>query len=185
MRSFLTVGHGTRSIDEFIFLLNKNNVDVLIDVRSFPGSRLSPHFGRENMCRWLPSAGISYEWMQELGGFRKPTKESENLGLRHKSFRAYGDYMGTDEFDRGMKYLLSLTKDYRVAIMCSESCWWRCHRRLISDAGSMLYGAKVRHIMEKGKMIDHKPTDTATVQGCMKYPLGGSDLFKFMEGHNG
>lgn len=179
MISLLTVGHSDYPQERLLEILNNAGVELLVDVRSFPGSRKHPHFSKERMEVWIPQGGIKYNWNAELGGFRKPQKDTNSPGLRHKSFQAYGDYMLTPTFHSAMIDLLKTAKDCRVAVMCSESCWWRCHRRLISDAATMLFKVDVRHIMGK-KTTPHKPTDTACVQSDqMRYFLPSSDeVFK-------
>lgn len=116
------------------------------------------------MERWLPQlSGSAYRWVPALGGFRKPKLDSNNVALRHPAFRAYADYMETDEFGLALQELLSLGHGAQVAIMCSETVWWRCHRRLISDAAVLLHNVTVEHLMHEGKLRAHIPTAGARV----------------------
>ena len=145
---FFTIGHSTLDLDVFLKALTDNRVGRLVDVRSFPGSRRYPHFGRDALAESLPAAGIAYTWMRQLGGRRKPTPDSRNGGWRNESFRGYADYMQTPEFEAGLRELIALSEEMQVAYMCSEAVPWRCHRSLISDALSAR-GLKVEHIFVK------------------------------------
>jgi len=160
-----TIGHGTLSADELVTLLSDQGVDRLVDIRSFPGSRHNPQFGREEMERWVPEAGIDYRWLRGLGGRRKPTDDSPHVALRHQAFRSYADYMETDDFAAALTELLALAAERPTAIMCSESVWWKCHRRLVSDHLVLVEGVPVRHIMHTGKLIDHPPLAEARIEG--------------------
>jgi uncharacterized protein (DUF488 family) len=111
------------------------------------------------MAQWIPEkAGSAYLWEPALGGFRKPDRNSPNVALRNERFRAYADYMETDAFAAALAALLAQTATQRVAILCSETLWWRCHRRLISDAATLLHGVAVEHLMRDGKLRQHVPT---------------------------
>ena len=160
-----TIGHGTLSADELVTLLSDQGVDRLVDIRSFPGSRHNPQFGREEMERWVPEAGIDYRWLRGLGGRRKPTEDSPHVALRHQAFRSYADYMEGDDFAAALTELLALAAERPTAIMCSESVWWKCHRRLVSDHLVLVEGVPVRHIMHTGKLIDHPPLAEARIEG--------------------
>lgn len=118
----------------FVQCLHANEIKVLVDVRSFPGSRRYPHFNRETMDVRLGAAGIGYMWMPELGGRRKPKPDSRNTAWRNAAFRGYADYMETDAFHKGLEKLETIAQHEPTAYMCSEAVWWRCHRRLLSDA---------------------------------------------------
>jgi uncharacterized protein (DUF488 family) len=154
-----TVGHGTLAAEELAELLDGAGIEQLVDVRSFPGSRRNPQFGRDEMERWVPEAGIDYRWMRDLGGRRKPVPGSRHVALRHESFRAYADYMETDEFLTGVDDLLALADEAPSAVMCSESVWWRCHRRLLADHLVLVRGVDVLHLMHDGRLTPHAPTD--------------------------
>ena len=164
-----TIGHSTRSLDEFLALLIKHNIRLLVDIRSFPGSRRYPHFNKENLSVSLPDNGIEYRHMVGLGGRRKPAKDSINTAWRHPSFRGYADYMQTDEFKNEIEILEGLADKVRTAYMCSEAPWWKCHRSLVSDV-LKVRGWEVYHIMEGGKLTEHPFTSPArTEQGKLFY----------------
>jgi uncharacterized protein (DUF488 family) len=155
----LTVGHGTISAEEFVHLLRHEGTARLIDIRSAPGSRHNPQFGRVEMERWLPIASISYQWERALGGFRKPSPESPNTALRHPAFRGYADYMLTGEFVAGAEELRKSAAAAIVTVMCSESLWWRCHRRLLSDYLMLVHGVNIGHVMHDASLRDHRLTE--------------------------
>ena len=157
-----TVGHSTRTLDEFIDLLAENEIKVLADVRSYPGSRKFPHFNREELSFSVETIGIRYIHLKGLGGRRKPRPNSENTIWRNASFRAYADYMETDEFRDGIRELLDVAKNSRTAIMCSEAVWWRCHRSMISDYLKAA-GIVVQHIMGPGQTAEHPFTAAARI----------------------
>ncbi len=133
-KKFYTIGHSTRSIDEFIAILLHYKIEALVDVRSLPGSERLPHFNKENLAPVLEENGISYIHLKELGGLRHTTKDSINKAWHNKSFRGYADYMQTTEFKDGLKTLIGIVDRARTAIMCAEVLPWRCHRSLIGDA---------------------------------------------------
>jgi uncharacterized protein (DUF488 family) len=159
----LTVGHGTLGADAFLRLLTGASVAELVDVRSYPGSRRVPHFGREAMQVWVPAGGVRYRWAPALGGRRRLRGQSPNVGLRNPSFRAYADHMATREFRHALAGLAGGAEDHLVAVMCSESVWWRCHRRLIADAAVLLHGSDVRHLFHDGHVTSHQPSPEARV----------------------
>ena len=154
----LTVGHGTAGRDELAGLLRDAGVELVVDVRSAPGSRRFPQFRRPELEVWLPAAGIGYRWEQGLGGFRKPVPGSPHVALRHPSFRAYADYMTTDPFRQALARVIGEASRQVTSIMCAETLWWRCHRRLIADAAAILCGADVRHLGHDGRLSAHQPT---------------------------
>lgn len=158
-----TIGHSNREIDEFIALLNNNKIDVLIDVRKLPGSTKYPHFNQEELSLSLGSVDILYIHLKELGGRRKPDKDSVNTIWKNKSFQAYADYMATAEFLKGMDRLLDYAKKKRVAIMCSEAVWWRCHRALIADYLKSI-GVDVYHVMNATSNQPHPFTSAARIR---------------------
>jgi len=164
-----TIGHSTRSLDEFIALLKGNDIEVLADVRHFPGSRKYPHFNVEPLQHGLKEAGIRHEPFTELGGRRKVQPGSPNTAWRHPAFRGYADYMQTDAFRAGIERLKALASKQRTAIMCSEAVWWRCHRGLVSDVFK-LHGTRVLHIMGPGSPSEHPYTSAAhLVDGRLDY----------------
>jgi uncharacterized protein (DUF488 family) len=173
----VTVGHGTLSAQAFVDLVRTAGVGAIVDVRSFPGSRRHPQFGRSEMERWLPDEGIEYRWERALGGFRKPQPDSPNVALRHSSFRGYADYMSRPEFGDGIGRLVAQALQWlegSVAILCSESVWWRCHRRLIADHLVLVEGADVRHLMHDGRVSPHRPAEEARLDpdGILVYDVG-------------
>jgi uncharacterized protein (DUF488 family) len=155
--SVLTVGHGTLSESDFASIVTAAGVVEVVDVRSFPGSRRNPQFGSDRMARWLPQHGVTYSWLRSLGGRRKLMPGSPHVALRHASFRAYADHMGSDSFLAGVTDLLDRGRD--LAVMCSESVWWRCHRRLLADYLMLVRQIDVVHLMHDGRHMPHVPTD--------------------------
>jgi uncharacterized protein (DUF488 family) len=167
--SIWTVGHSTLSIEDFIAQLRAVEIELLADVRSFPGSRRYPQFNQENLSLSLADAAIGYRHLRELGGRRRARPDSLNLAWRNESFRGYADYMETKEFGSGIEKLLSLATESRVAIMCSEAVWWRCHRSMISDY-LKVKGIAVLHLMGRGKTEAHPFTAAArVVNGELSY----------------
>ena len=166
-----TVGHGTLSADDFTALLLEAGIEEIVDVRSFPGSRRNPQFGREAMAEWLPERGIGYRWMRSLGGRRKGVADSPHTHWRHPSFGAYADYMDTDAFRAGIDELLALGG--ARAVMCSESVWWRCHRRLIADWLVLIHEIPVDHLMHDGRRAPHTPTEFARLLDERAHPFPG------------
>jgi uncharacterized protein (DUF488 family) len=164
--ALLTVGHGTHTADDLARLLRSAGVAAVVDVRIAPGSRRFPHFGRSELERWLPDAGISYQWEQRLGGFRKLPPDSPDAALANASFRAYAAHMRGPEFGDAMAGLMAEVRARPTAVMCSESLWWRCHRRLIADHADLVEGVAVRHIMPDGKLASHEPTAGVRVAGA-------------------
>ena len=128
-----TVGHSTRTGSEFRDILTAHGIEVVADVRRFPGSRRLPHFGATALEADLATAGILYDALPSLGGRRKPIPDSPNDAWRHIAFRGYADHLASDEFAEGLQELLTFAHGLRTAIMCAELLWWRCHRRVIAD----------------------------------------------------
>jgi uncharacterized protein (DUF488 family) len=156
-------------MQEFLEILKSHQIELLVDIRSFPGSRRFPQFNKENLASELPSEGIKYEHIVKLGGRRKAKPDSKNTAWRHSAFRGYADYMETDEFKEGMDALLKLAVNFRSAIMCSEAVWWSCHRSLVSDYLKSI-GITVLHIMDKDKTQEHPYTRPARiVNGKLSY----------------
>lgn len=170
-----TVGHGTLSADALTALVDGAGVHRIVDVRSFPGSRHNPQFGRAEMERWVPAGGIGYVWMRDLGGRRRPVQGSKHVALRNESFRAYADYMESADFLTAVDDLLSLVGDDSAAVMCSESVWWRCHRRLLADHLVLVRGVEVLHLMHDGRLTRHPPTDGVRLfDGALIYDVGAT-----------
>lgn len=164
-----TIGHSTRTFEQFIGLLTSHEIALLVDVRTYPGSRRFPHFNKESLSLELPANGIDYKHMVGLGGRRKPDKDSRNMAWRHPSFRGYADYMQTEAFKEEITLLEADAAKMRTAYMCSEAPWWKCHRALISDY-LKVRGWRVNHIMDAGKITEHPFTSPArAVQGELFY----------------
>ncbi len=153
-----TVGHSTRPIEEFLDLLFSNGIELVVDVRSLPGSRRYPQYNQEPLAATLRGHGIDYLWMEDLGGRRKPHKDSIHTEWRNKAFQAYADYMDTPAFREGMERVLNLATHHRLALMCAEAVWWHCHRRMIADYLTAR-GVTVVHIMGEGKSSVHVVTE--------------------------
>src|SRR5215217_4845349 len=156
-----TIGHSTRGIDEFIALLEENNIKSLADVRAWPASKRYPHFNRAALAESLNAYGIRYQHFPELGGKRKSKRDSRNNAWRNASFRGYADYMETAQFQKGIKRLLDIAAETGpIAIMCAEAVWWRCHRSLIADY-LKARGIEVPHILGANKVEPHPYTPAA------------------------
>jgi len=164
-----TIGHSTHPLEEFVDMLQSFNIEVVADIRSFPGSRKFPQFNKEALEISLPQNHIEYIHMKDLGGRRKGNKDSKNTGWRHFAFRSYADYMETDSFKNAIEELEKIALKNRIAYMCSEAVWWRCHRSMVSDY-LKLHGWKVMHIMSKDKASEHPYTAPArVVDGTLNY----------------
>jgi uncharacterized protein (DUF488 family) len=157
----LTIGHSTHASDRFAALIRAHRVELLGDVRRYPGSRRHPQFGADSLCAALQGAGIAYHGLgEQLGGRRRPRRDSPNTGWRVAAFQAYADHMQTPEFAAGLDRLEGLARERRTAIMCAEGDWRRCHRRLISDA-LLMRGWRVVHIRPDGGSEEHRLTPFA------------------------
>jgi uncharacterized protein (DUF488 family) len=166
-----TIGHSTRPLDELVALLRENGVARLLDVRTVPRSRHNPQYDTGSLQQTLPTAGIAYAHRPELGGLRKPRRDSLNQGWKHDGFRGYADYMQTPAFEQAMAALMAEAAGAPTAVMCAEAQPWRCHRSLIADALSVR-GVEVRHIMGPGKIQLHALTGFAHVEGTrITYPF--------------
>jgi uncharacterized protein (DUF488 family) len=164
-----TIGHSTRSIDEFLAALDAHGIETVVDVRRFPGSRRLPQFGSAALESALAEHGLGYRWIAELGGRRQPDPASPNDAWRHAAFRAYADHMATDEFAAGLAELEMIAAGSRTAVMCAEVLWWRCHRRLIADALTAL-GHEVRHSRDASEAEVHRlAPPAAIVNGVLTY----------------
>lgn len=154
-------------------LLSGAEVQLVVDVRTAPGSRRNPHVARTELARWLPEAGIAYRWERDLGGFRKAAPESPDVIWRNDSFRGYAGYARTDAFVQALDRVLDEAARQRTVVMCSESVWWRCHRRIIADVASCARGVDVRHLMHDGRLVEHAVTPGARlVGGLLIYDAG-------------
>ncbi len=163
MVQILTVGHGTLDRAGFGELLRAVGVAALVDVRRFPGSRRNLDVARDVLPSWLPDEGVSYRWDERLGGRRRipPGEEPRDTWWRVEAFRAYSAWTRTPEFGEALTELLDDAAARTVVIMCSESVWWRCHRRVISDVAVLARGVEVRHLMHDGRLVDHVPAEGA------------------------
>jgi uncharacterized protein (DUF488 family) len=171
--SVWTIGHSTRSRDQFLKLLAENRLEAVVDVRRYPGSRRWPHFTRDALSEYLNRCGLLYLWCPELGGRRAPLGDSPNTAWRSTAFRGYADYMLTEEFAAGLDRLVNLACGLRTVIMCAEAVWWRCHRGLIADV-LRWQGFTVCHIMGPGSIASHPYTSAARiVRGRLNYAAPG------------
>lgn len=174
----LTFGHGTATAERMTELLHGAEVTVLIDVRTAPGSRRHPHVARAELERWLPEAGISYRWDKRLGGFRKPAPDSPDTAWREDMFRGYAAHMRTDGFLAAVDEVLAQARADPTVVMCAESLWWRCHRRLVADFAAVARGIEVRHLMHDGRLEAHRPTPGVRLRddGLLVYDAGQDQL---------
>jgi len=164
-----TIGHSTRTIEEFIDLLRRHQIEIVVDVRHFPGSRRLPHFNKAALHRALAAAGLRYEHLVELGGRRPARPDSHNLLWRNASFRGYADYMEAQPFREAVDRLLEIARAGRTAVMCSEAVWWRCHRSMIADYLKAM-DVQVIHILSPTKVQEHPYTSAARlVDGRLSY----------------
>lgn len=174
---FVTIGHSNRSLGEFLDMLRAARVEMLIDVRAFPRSRSNPAYNIERLPEDLARVQIGYRHMPALGG-RRPKQpgvdESLNALWRVRSFHNYADYALGDGFAAAFDELVRLGRDRRLALMCAEAVWWRCHRRIIADY-LLLGGHPVDHLMAPGQTEHATPTPGArkTAQGKVAYPAAG------------
>lgn len=174
-RLITTIGHSTRSLEEFLALLRAQEIQLLVDVRSIPRSRAHPQFDQDQLPGELQSAGIDYCHLEALGGLRHAHKDSPNTGWRNASFRGYADYLATPAFHAGLAELEELARARRTVIMCAEALPWRCHRSLIADA-LVLDGWRVLHIMSQKTAREHIPTAFLRVEaGQLTYPAAAQE----------
>ncbi|GGC09134.1 DUF488 domain-containing protein [Cellulomonas carbonis] len=157
-----TFGHGTADAATIGTLLRDAGVGLVVDVRRFPGSRRHPHVARDEMLRWLPEAGVAYRWEPRLGG-RRAAPDGRDPWWRVAAFAAYAAHMRTAEFAAALDDLVRDVRERPTAVMCSESLWWRCHRRLVSDAAVLLRGLRVEHLGHDGRRTAHEPSAGARV----------------------
>jgi uncharacterized protein (DUF488 family) len=165
-----TIGHSTRSLDQFVELLHTYGIGRLVDVRTIPRSRHNPQFNGDILGNSLRNRRISYRQMKELGGLRHAHADSPNGGWHNASFRGFADYMQTPEFAAAIEKLVELAREKPTAIMCAEAVPWRCHRSLIGDA-LLVRGIEVRDIYGITSIKPHDLTSMARVEGlCITYP---------------
>jgi uncharacterized protein (DUF488 family) len=171
-----TIGHGTRQTDDLVEILHGHGVARIVDIRRFPTSRLNPHLAREPLGRAVSAAGIAYEWWgAELGGRRSAQPRSRHVALRERAFRGYADHMDTPAFRDAIRRLMELATSQRVAVMCAETLWWRCHRRLVADTLT-LRGADVVHLLDGAHTQPHvlTPGVRADAEGWPIYDVGAT-----------
>jgi uncharacterized protein (DUF488 family) len=166
-----TIGHSTRTADEFVSLLRSQEIDRLADIRTIPQSRRHPHFGRDALSARLVGESIQYRHFKDLGGLRKPRADSANGAWKNQAFRGYADHMQTPEFAAAVDELLAFGDGGRVAVMCAEAVWWRCHRMLLSDA-LVARNIDVQHILGATSVQPHRLTPFAQIQDSrhVRYP---------------
>jgi len=167
-----TIGHSTRTADALVHVLRAHEIEVVADVRRFPGSRRHPQFGMDALAGRLAADGLDYAWLSRLGGRRRGDAGPEHQGWRNPSFRAYAAYTWTEDFARGLEELLHIAEARRTTVMCSELLWWRCHRALIADVLRFL-GMQVVHIVDEAPGTPHPYTSPARIVGGeLTYPAG-------------
>lgn len=171
-----TIGHSTRTSEDFISLLKAHRVERLVDVRTVPRSRFNPQFNRDQVSPAMHRSRIHYRYMPGLGGFRHARRDSTNTGWHNASFRGFADYMQTPEFRKSLDALIELAKRERIAIMCAEAVPWRCHRSLIADA-LLARGIEVREITSRSGARLHSLTPWGRIKGTeVSYPGEPSSL---------
>jgi len=163
-RTIWTIGHSTRSVEEFVALLWEHRVQFLADIRHFPTSQRVPWTAKASLAKALLNRGVAYEHFEDLGGFRKALPDSVNTAWRNVGFRGYADHMASTEFSVALDRLITVAEERRTAIMCAEAIPWKCHRSLLSDA-LVARGVRVIHILSSGKTQDHRLTPFARVHG--------------------
>jgi len=176
MPTVWSIGHGTRPADELLAVLNEAEIKVLADVRSAPGSRRHPQFGRSALASSLAEVGIEYVHLRGLGGRRDAAPGSPHVALQVEAFRAYADHMASAEFAADYARLGAIARERATAFMCAETLWWRCHRRLLSDR-LVADGWDVVHLLTPGKREPHRMWDVArVVDGRLVYDGGAIPL---------
>lgn len=171
----LTFGHGTADAEEITRLLTGAGVRRLVDVRTAPGSKHNPDVHRDALAGYLPEAGIGYRWERRLGGWRKAPVDTPDLALRNRAFAGYADHMRSADFLAAIDDLLREAAAERAAMMCAETLWWRCHRKMIADFVTLAQGVDVRHLMHDGALMPHRPSAEARLlpdQGILVYDVG-------------
>ncbi len=186
----LTYGHGTESSERTVATLSGAAVSWIVDIRTAPGSRRNPQFARAALAEWLPAAGISYRWEKRLGGFRRPGPDNPDVAWREAMFRGYAEHMRSPDFLLAIdavlaeavlaEAVLAEAESRRVAVMCSESLWWRCHRRLVADFVSVARRVEVRHLMHDGRIEEHRPSAGLRLRddGLLVYDAGQAQLLR-------
>lgn len=172
-KEIFTVGHSTRSIEDLIALLKGHEIQTVIDIRSIPKSRHNPQFNQDILRQSLKNRRIGYRYFKELGGLRRPLKDSLNTGWINASFRGYADYMQTDTFEKGLEKLEKIAQKKRCVLLCAEAAFWRCHRSLVADA-LLARKWKVFHIQSKKNAKRHKRTPFLKIKKGKLFYLASS-----------
>jgi uncharacterized protein (DUF488 family) len=174
----LTYGHGTDSAEVTAARLTGAGVTSLVDIRTAPGSRRNPQFARVALAEWLPAAGVAYRWDKRLGGFRRPGPGNPDVAWREEAFRGYAEHMRSADFGAAIDAVLAEAEERPATVMCSESLWWRCHRRLLADFVAVARGTEVRHLMHDGRVEPHRPSPGLRLRddGLLVYDLGQAEL---------
>ena len=174
----LTYGHGTETTERTAEILRAAGVSSLVDIRTAPGSRRNPQFARAALEEWLPAAGIAYRWEKRLGGFRRPGPDNPDVVWREDMFRGYAEHMRSPDFLTAIDAVLAEAEAPQVVVMCSESLWWRCHRRLVADFVSAARGVDVRHLLHDGRIEEHRPSPGLRLRadGLLVYDAGQATL---------
>ncbi len=159
--TLFTLGHGTAGREQLAELLQGAGIESVVDVRTAPGSRRNPDVARSELARWLPEHGVGYRWERRLGGWRRDPVDSPDTGLRNRSFAGYAAHMRTAEFLTAVDEVLDAAAGQPTTVLCSESVWWRCHRRLIADFAVLARDVPVSHLMPDGRLSEHRATDVA------------------------
>ncbi|MBD8880074.1 MULTISPECIES: DUF488 family protein, N3 subclade [Rhodanobacter] len=171
-----TIGHSTRTLEEFLALLAAYSIEAIADVRRFPGSRRQPQFARDAFAASLSTHGIAYQWFPPLGGRRRARPDSPNTAWRNAAFRGYADHLASAEFAEGLAELLAFAARQRTAVMCAEAVWWRCHRSIIADVLKQR-GVEVIHILDLHHGVVHPWTSAAQIEnGKLSYAAPQSTL---------
>ena len=169
-RAVFTIGHSTRSADEFLALLRAHGIRQVADVRTVPKSARHPHFSGPALDALLHAEGITYRHFPALGGLRKPRPDSANSGWRHPGFRGYADHMQTPAFRAGLDELVAFAAETPTTVMCAEAVWWQCHRQLLADA-LLAHGVPVLHVLDSKEPKPHRLSDFARLDGDrVSYP---------------
>lgn len=163
--ALITVGHGTLDQDGLADLLTGAHVNLLVDIRRYPGSRHNPAVSRDALASWLPEHGIAHRWEERLGGRRTPSSDSPDTWWRVKQFRGYAEWTRSPEFVAALAEVLAEARVRKTAVMCSEAVWWRCHRRLVADVAVLGHGVETHHLMHDGRLLTHEPAEGARLVG--------------------
>ncbi|KHF45994.1 Protein of unknown function, DUF488 [Saccharomonospora viridis] len=183
--SLVTFGHGTADAGTMTRLLHGAGIRRLVDVRTAPGSRRNPDASRAAMTDWLSRAGVDYRWDRRLGGWRKASPASPDVALRNESFRGYAEHMRTAEFRAAVEELRADVEADPTAVLCAESVWWRCHRKLIADFLVLVHGIAVHHLMHDGSLRPHSPSPAARLIPDERVLIYDEDGSSRGSGHSG